>query len=460
VTALRTLSSLILASSLVVGQQPPSDFTVSLRVDTGTPLRVYITHRVSYRIDAPVSAILIDPVWSFDRIVLPAGTVIEGHIAGVKPVTGMVRFRAIFGGDFTPLKVARVSFTHLTLPDSRQFDIQTDASIGLGSYYIPPKPKKKKDQTAGQEKRPNWLTRTVSGQMNDQQSGDGLDLVRGPNKVETLEDILLSKLPYHPQWYRSRMRFDATLTSGLALGEVRLRHNDLTSLGITPPSDAIAQIRITQTLSSGDAHTGDPIRGTLSQPMFDSRQRLTLPEGTQVSGKVTLVQHARLWHRSGKLRFAITSLDLPPAVAAYLARPSPSTSVRAQLSGVERTGIAVKVDSEGTAKATESKTRLFRPVIAGLIAARSMDNDADKGGARGGSNSGGANNSGRGAGGFSGFGVLGIAASRGPQPIGEALAFYGLAWAVYSNVIARGREVAFQKNSESTIRFGASERPK
>jgi hypothetical protein len=112
------------------------------------------------------------------------------------------------------------------------------------------------------------------------------------------------------------------------------------------------------------------------------------------------------------------------------------------------------VDEEGTAKATESKTRFLRPAIAGLVAARSLDDDAGKH-ASGGAN---ANYSGRGLGGFSGFGLFGTLASMGPRPIGATLGFYGLGWSVYSTVVSRGREVTFEKNSPMAIRFGAPAR--
>jgi hypothetical protein len=117
----------------------------------------------------------------------------------------------------------------------------------------------------------------------------------------------------------------------------------------------------------------------------------------------------------------------------------------------------MKVDGEGTAKATESKARLLRPIIAGLVAAKSLDNDAGKQSSSG-TNAAGANTSGRSLGGFSGFGLLGIAAARGPRNIGSALGFYGLAWSVYSNLVARGREVTFEKNTAMAIRFGATPR--
>jgi hypothetical protein len=169
-----------------------------------------------------------------------------------------------------------------------------------------------------------------------------------------------------------------------------------------------------------------------------------------MTGKVTLARPARWFHRGGQLRFAFSSMVVPEAFAAA-AKPRPE-SAQAQLTAAEEAPGAVKVDAEGTAKATESKARLLRPVIAGLIAAKSMDDDTGKQNASGGAN---ANYSGRTLGGFSGFGLFGSALARGPKPIGAVLGFYGLGWSVYSTVVSRGREVSFEKNTAMAIRFGS-----
>ena len=47
----------------------------------GSPLRLYLTSRVSNRAGAPVQAKLMEPVFAFDREVIPAGTVVLGSIA-------------------------------------------------------------------------------------------------------------------------------------------------------------------------------------------------------------------------------------------------------------------------------------------------------------------------------------------------------------------------------------------
>ncbi|HEY3940089.1 MAG TPA: hypothetical protein VGL97_21865 [Bryobacteraceae bacterium] len=437
---------------------------VHLQVEAGTPLRVYITRRVAYRVGEVVQAKSIEPVWAFDRVVIPAGTTLQGDVVKLDPVSKTVRARAIVGGDFTPLKRAEVSFTRLTLPDGHAVALQTEESLGLPTLYVPPRPskksKKQKTSSAKSSRAGQFLRQQVQGQLQNQanaRSRGFYDFVRGPNKREWLENFVLSKLPYHPQWYRARTRFDTVLAQPLDFGTVEVASRELATSGSAPPSDSTAQMRLLSTISSADAHVGDPIEGVLSAPLFAQRHELVLPEGTRFSGRITLTQHARLFHRGGKLRFTIESVGASPSeVATDNTRSSKPANrpLQGQLVSVEADPKAVKVDSEGTATATESKTRLLRPAIAALVAAKSLDNDAGRQTASGTGTGTGSNVSGRSLGGFSGLGLLGTAVAYGPRPIGAALGFYGLAWSVYSNIIARGSEITFQKNTAIAIQFG------
>ena len=51
--------------------------------------------------------------------------------------------------------------------------------------------------------------------------------------------------------------------------------------------------------------------------------------------------------------------------------------------------------------------------------------------------------------------MLGAAVSQSSPYVGMAFGYYGLAWSVYSSVIARGGEVQFDKNAMMDIKFGA-----
>ncbi|HLH03933.1 MAG TPA: hypothetical protein VKX25_14280 [Bryobacteraceae bacterium] len=434
---------------------------VQLQVQAGTPLRTYLTRRVSYRVGETVQATLIEPVWAFDRVVIPAGATLQGKVVRLDPVSRFIRTRAIVGGDFTPLKHAAVSFLSVTFPDGKSVPLQTEDSLGLPTIYVPPRPPKKAKTSKPVSAQPSrvrqFLRKQVETQARNQanaRSHGFYDFVRGPNKKEWLENYLFSKLPYHPQWYRTGTRFDAVLAQPLDFGTVPVSAGELANSRTPAPPNTIAQMRLLATISSSDAHVGDPMQGELSQPLFTPDHKLWLPQGTRFLGHITFVQRARLLHRGGKLRFTIDETQLPPGEPEFenssTAAPE-SSPVQAQLVSAEADPKALKVDAEGTAKATESKTRLIRPVIAGLVAAKSLDNDTGKQTASG---AGSSNTSGRALGGFSGFGIFGMAASRAAPSVGAALGFYGLAWSVYSNIISRGNEVTFEKNTSMAIQFG------
>ena len=102
---------------------------------------------------------------------------------------------------------------------------------------------------------------------------------------------------------------------------------------------------------------------------------------------------------------------------------------------------AIKVDGEGGVKAAEPKTRWIAPAISVLIATKSLDNDAEH------RDGGDANVGGRTRGGASGLGLLGAAAAQASRTVGSALGFYGMAWSVYTNILARGGEFEFGDNT-------------
>lgn len=449
---------------LFAQQPPPETVPIRLQVNAGTPLRLYTTQRAWYRKGEIVHAKFAEPVWAFDRIVIPAGTVAEGRVVDLHSVPPIVRAMAVVRGDFTPLKRAQVSFTSLLLPDGQTLPLDTRPVVGLATIFVPPRPAKNKstnnrgaklhkptlDPNSKRAQFRALVKQQAQAQANARTEGF-LDFVRGPNKREWVENFFWGKLPYHPQWYRTGTRFDAELDEPLDFGNAMLDSAGLQALGSQPLPDIPVLVRILSTVSSADAHVGDPITGVLSQPLFSLDHRLSLPEGTRLNGKVTLARPARMFHRGGQLRFAFDSVQ-PPLVGSAPAGREP---VQTDLTDAEQGKGYVKVDAEGTAQATESKTRFLRPLVAGLIAAKSADNDTGKQTASSGPN---ANYSGRSLGGFSGFGLFGTALARGPKPIGAALGYYGLAWSIYSTLISRGQEVTFQNNSAIAIRFAPPSR--
>ncbi len=423
--------------------------TVPLAVAAGTPLRVYLTKRLTKRLGEPVEGKLLDPVFAFDHEVVPAGSQILGTVVRLKSMSKMEHTATVLAGDFTPLHQAEVEFTTLVLADGRRIPLHTVETSGLNSIAdLNPSKKKAATPTTG-------VLGTAKAQVQnkiDSTRKSVSDAVRAPDKKERLEDYLLAKLPYHPQHVRRGTRFDAELIEPLEFGTEAVKDQDLMMLGSQPPPDTAVQAFMITPLDSDSAKQGDRVEAVLSRPLFSPDHKLLLPEGTHLSGAITMVQRARWFHRGGQMRFNFQKVDLPAGAH----RPDamveqPVIQTPAVLQAAEPDGKArVKVDGEGGVKATEPKTRFLAPAISLLVAQRSADNDISKRTGIAESNTGG-----RTLGGASGFGLLGAAAAKTSPGVASALGYYGLAWSVYSNIITRGSEVVFKKNAPIDIRFGA-----
>ena len=451
---------LLMVSGLGVAQdaKPTSVVNVPLIVAAGVPLRTYVTKRIRMRLDEPVQAKLIDPIYAFDRIVVPGGAELQGHVTKLDPVSKMKRVQAILNGDFTPLHFARVEFTAVTMADGHSLPIHTADSEGLLTIYAPP-PLKKSSKNPGKTQPQNTGVLGTAKQQAQQQiqqqissrTQGVIDVVRSPNKKEWLQDYLIKKLPYHPQWYRRNTRFDATLLAPLDFGMVPVSSEVLSKVGM-PAGESWGQVRLLTDLSSAHADANTQVSGVLSQPVFSPDQKLLVPEGTLLTGRVRQAQAARWFHRGGKLRFTFDRVELPAITAMP---PILMERTPVLLSAAESDpGARVKVDSEGAAKATESKARLLAPVLALLVASRAADTDAGRN--KVGNAGGEANYGGRTAGGFSGFGIVGSLAAQGSKTFGAVLGYYGLGWTVYNTIISRGNEVEFKKNTAISVRFGAN----
>ena len=457
--------SLFTASATAQPAAEDENPKISLTVPSGAPLRLYLTKRVSKRTGAPVEARLLESVFAFDREVIPAGTVAQGQVSRVQPVGKWQRVRAIVGGDFTPLRSAQVEFTTLSFPDGHTVTTHTVETVGLNSIYK--EPSKKKKQKAQPQNQNGGILGTakqtakdrINGAINARSSGIA-DIVRGPNKKEKLIDLLWSKLPYHPQYLRRGTRFDASLRDPLLFGFESVRQGDLAELGAQPLPDSVVRARLLTALNSASAKQGEAVEAVVVAPLFSADHKLVFPEGTRLIGAVVVAKKARSFHRGGQLRFNFQRVDLPPEFANLrpaAPRPEPMKT-QAILAGAEGSGKApIKVDSEGGVQAKESKTRFIAPVLSLILASRAADNehhhDAD------GTVDANTNVSGRTLGGGLGLGMLGAAVSQSSQYVGMAFGYYGLAWSVYSNVIARGVEVQFDKNAMMDIKFGARTPP-
>lgn len=443
----------------------PAADDIPLVVPAGAPLRLYLTKRVPKRAGALVQAKVIDPVYAFDREVIPPGAVVNGKVGRVLPVSKAQRARAILNGDFTPLHVAPIEFTTLVMPDGRTLPIHTAQEVGLDTI-LPSRPAKQKanaqQNTGVLGTGKQHVQDAVQAQIARAKSIPAI--VRGPDKMERIEDYLMAKLPYHPQYVRKGTRFDADLVQSLSFGTEPAASTHLAMAGTEPAPDTVAHARLTTPLDSAQAKPGDTVEAVLAEPVFSADHKLILPEGTHLEGTVVAARKARRFHRGGQLRFTFKEIELPQEVARLESAASATVEQRpaqeklkfrtqANLQAAESGGKAsLKVDGEGGVQAKESKTRFLAAAAAVMIARRAGDNDPlrnQSGQVIGQSQ----NIGGRTLGGGFGFGLLGMGISQSSRWVGAAFGYYGMAWSLYSTVIARGSEVEFRKNAVVDIRF-------
>src|SRR5712691_7332712 len=99
-SALASLLALSLCASLPA-MAGPDQAEVELVVDAGTPLRVALDQRVKVKhVGQAVTATVVEPVYAFDRIVVPAGARVVGHLETLEGPSKGARFRAMIAGDF------------------------------------------------------------------------------------------------------------------------------------------------------------------------------------------------------------------------------------------------------------------------------------------------------------------------------------------------------------------------
>jgi hypothetical protein len=392
---------------------------------------------------------LVESIYVFDRMVIPADSQILGHVARVEGLSRKRRALAIANGDFTPLRRAHVDFDTLVLKDGTRLPLHTAASQGAPHVV---------HLTAGEKgKKKGRVSQTVA--QAEQNAKDRvhqtIEEVKAPGKWTRLKAVIAAELPYHRQSLPAGMQFTAELTAPLELGTAEPAPNALRQAGGEIPPGSVVHVSLITPLSSETDHIGSPVQALVSEPVFSSDRELILPAGARLEGSVTQVVPARLWHRNGHLRFLFRQIELSPGTS------GPPWKVEASLEGVDaEAGAHMKLDAEGGAHAVTPKTNFIAPAIDVVLAVSSLDGldphrklhpdfhqgpDTVGGTVRGGAGLGLVGS------------VIGLAARY--RPVSATFAFYGAGWSVYTHFVAPGSDVVFPKNTPMEIRFGTHEGP-
>src|SRR6267378_1760722 len=79
----------------------------------------------------PITAKLVEPVYAGVTLAIPEGSTIEGHVSSVSTAPLKKRARRLVSGDFTPPRIANVTFDEVILPDGTAVQIHTDTTGGI-----------------------------------------------------------------------------------------------------------------------------------------------------------------------------------------------------------------------------------------------------------------------------------------------------------------------------------------
>jgi type IV secretory pathway VirB10-like protein len=415
--------------------------SVPLTVQPGTALDIALKKPVRVKsAGTPVEGRLENPIYVFDRIVIPAGSQVQGRVASVEHISKGRRALAIANGDFTPFRKANVEFDAVILPDGSKIPLQTTVSEGVPDVVHL--------SAGGNDKKKGRVSTTVSQaeQSAKQQAHQAMDEIKAPGKWSRLKAAMLAELPYRRQSLPIGTRFTAELTRPLDFGSTEPRPGELAPLGTQIPPGNIVHVLLLTELSSATDRVGAPVRAVVSEPVFSSNG-LVLPAGATLQGSVTQVTPARQLHRNGKLRFSFRQVDVTG---------DQPRRVEATLEGIDASaGAHMKLDDEGGASAVTPKTNMIAPAIDVVLASTSLDGldphrrlhphfhqgpDTLGGSLRGGA----------------GFGLVGslIGLAAHYRPVSATFAFYGAGWSVYTHFLARGTDVVFAKDTPMEIGFG------
>jgi hypothetical protein len=418
-----------------------------MSVAAGTPIKVALDAEVRVReVGQAIHGKTTEPVYAFDKLLIPVGTVVNGKVSAIDAVPKKVRTLDATDGNFSPTRTVHVHFDELVKQDGRHVALQTVASpapdgvLRFVSANEKAAQKNKLEEAAGKKV-------SATRQAIQQQWSDLKKQIHEPGKMHKLKRIAIAQLPVHPQYIDAGTSFNAELQRPLDFGTEALKPEELINIGTPPPTGSVVHARLETPLSSATAKKGDPVEALITEPLVVS-DHLILPEGSVIKGSVVQVARARRLGRNGQLRILFHQVAPPNGI---------EQKVETNLEGVAvAKGEHLKLDAEGGAQVTTPRTRYLTTGIQVMLAvsqASPGDGDAGRGGASGGEAGSSAAN---GASGFRFVGmIVGIAAHS--RVVSAGFGSYGAAMSIYSHFLARGRDVVYPKDMAMVIGLGTRE---
>ena len=334
---------------------------LELVIDAGVPLRVMLKKSMPVKkVGQLIHAFTTEPIYSFDRVVIPKDTEVDGHISGLLSPSKMKRTAAYLNADFSPHRALQVEFDTLVLEDGTRMPLRTKVVPDVGPVIrLETNPQK------------NGAVHRARGLIS-QQWHLLISQIKPAAVWQQAKQFAWNEWPYHKQKIAAGTVFDAELEQPLEFGSVAIAAEEMGAMGQLPAVNNEAYARLATPLSSATAHLGTPVSAILTRPVFSPERKLLLPVGTELQGMVVHAEPARRMHRNGQLHFTLQRVQLP------LSTPQP---VEMALEGIDVAKSShIKLNSEGdTSVAGDKESRVLRTALSVAIATSTMRTDQDHG---------------------------------------------------------------------------------
>jgi len=412
---------LMITVAALAQQAPVVSNAHAVTIASGVPLRVALEQRVAIKREGePIQGRLVEPVYVFDRLVLPAGSVVEGHVAEIGGVPVRRRINALLSGNLTPPRDVRAQFDTLILGDNSRIPLRTSLSRGTA-------------HTA----RITARGKIQAGHKFTLDSRAATLAFRQPGQMSQLKSHLIGMLPYHRQAWSAGTLFNSALAAPMTVPRTAGSEARMDSTAALQPEVQELTARLRRSLNSATAKKGESVEAMVTRPLFSSDHRLLVPEGSRLLGEIVEARPARLFHRNGKLLFVFRQITVTAQAA---------QSIHGYLEGMETDFSAhLAIDSEGYTHVSNPKTRFIFPAIAAAVAGLSFHQDYNAQGVPD------ADSAGRAESGAVGLGLIGTVVAQASRPLASGIAITGAACSIYSTFIARGADVALPANTPVTI---------
>lgn len=437
-----------------------------LAVPAGTPLPVVLGKHVPMRKGVLLNCKLLYSVYAENHKVIPKGSMVKGAVVALKADTRS-RWHARLWGDFTPFHTPVVHFDEVVLPDGEAEQIVSDdAANGAPVLHL---------ATPVKVTAHSLIARQIA--QAKQQLKDTVRLVTAPGRMDRLTQFVYQQLPYHPERIDAGTMWTVTLAKPLMMTATLpgpapvakakpvvakkhphpielLKRPDpapQTMAGAVKPAVAGSAVKkpattstpeigqkplkldayLEQTISSSNEKAGNTFEAMVAKPVFNANHTIAIPEGAMLVGTITEAKPAKIFGRSGKLRFDFRELKMPGEAS--------SQRVLGTLAGADTNGAQnLKIDVEGGVQ-SKPKNRVIVPLVLTFLAGRGLDGDGSVAG-----NAAVASN---------GFGIIGrvVGIAVGSRGLAAGIGFYAAGLSFATRWIERGQNVTFVKNTRIEV---------